>query len=67
MSLAPVSPFYWDWSPDNQTIIAHVGGAASANPEARLTLYEMSGTRQAKVLNSVAGIFSSSGLVAWRR
>ena len=52
-------PFYWDWSPDNQAIIAHVGGAASANPDARLTLYEMSGTRQAKVLNLSPGSFQA--------
>ena len=56
-------PFYWDWSPDNQTIIAHVGGAASANPEARLLLR---GRRDApgEGIESVAGVFSGSSLVA---
>jgi len=31
-------PFYWDWSPDSQSILIHTGGAARINPEARIAL-----------------------------
>ena len=29
-------PYYWDWSPDSHKLIVHIGGASSANPNARL-------------------------------
>ena len=25
-------PYYWDWSPDNHTIIVHIGGASAGQP-----------------------------------
>jgi Tol biopolymer transport system component len=34
-------PFYWDWSPDNQAIIVHTGGATSQNPDAKLAVITM--------------------------
>ncbi len=31
-------PYYWDWSPDNRSILTHTGGSARINPEARISL-----------------------------
>ncbi len=52
-------PFYWDWSPDNRAIIAHVGGAAADNPEAYLALYELDGAPKSTVLNLSPGSFQA--------
>ncbi len=52
-------PFYWDWSPDNRSIIAHTGGAASTNPDARLALYQLDGAIQKKELDLKPGLFQA--------
>jgi TolB protein len=52
-------PFYWDWSPDNQAIIAHTGGAASANPDASLAFYRLGGSIQKEALNLKPGPFQA--------
>ena len=31
------SPYYWSWAPNGQDILVHVGGAARAQPRARLS------------------------------
>lgn len=32
-------PYYWDWTPDGERFLAHVGGSSAANPDgARLSL-----------------------------
>jgi TolB protein len=36
-------PYYWDWSPDSHTLIVHIGGASSANPNARLAFIGLEG------------------------
>jgi TolB protein len=52
-------PFYWDWSPDNQTIIVHTGGSASQNPDARLSLYRLDGSIQKTELDLKPGAFQA--------
>jgi Tol biopolymer transport system component len=52
-------PYYWDWSPDNQAIIVHTGGAASDNPEARMALLEFNGAVQQKELDLKPGSFQA--------
>ena len=37
-------PYYWDWSPDNHTLIVHIGGASSDNPDARLAFIGLDGS-----------------------
>jgi TolB protein len=39
--LARGQPFYWVWSPDSQRIFIHTGGAASLNPDARLSFLKL--------------------------
>ena len=34
-------PYYWDWSPEEDEICIHTGGAAADNPEARLAFMPM--------------------------
>jgi Tol biopolymer transport system component len=34
-------PYYWDWSPEEDEIFIHTGGAAAENPEARLAFMSM--------------------------
>ncbi len=52
-------PYYWDWSPDNQAIIVHTGGAASDNTEARMALFELDGAVQKKDLDLKPGSFQA--------
>jgi len=52
-------PYYWDWSPDNQAIVVHTGGAASDNPDARLALLKLDGTIQKRELDLKPGAFQA--------
>lgn len=52
-------PFYWDWAPDNHTLIVHTGGAVSDNPDARLALYELDGSLKTKELDLRPGSFQA--------
>ncbi len=36
-------PYYWDWSPDNRTLLIHTGGSAAANDGARLAVLHLDG------------------------
>jgi TolB protein len=37
-------PYYWDWAPDGERLLAHVGGSTEFNPdEAYLSLFELEG------------------------
>lgn len=52
-------PFYWDWSPDNQAIIVHTGGAIAENPDARLAFYQLDGSIRKKELDLKPGSFQA--------
>jgi Tol biopolymer transport system component len=52
-------PFYWDWSPDNQAIFVHIGGATANNPDARVAIYELGGALQKKELALKPGSFQA--------
>jgi Tol biopolymer transport system component len=40
-TLGTGTPFYWDWAPDNRTLLIHSGGSAQTSPEARLALLDV--------------------------
>jgi TolB protein len=44
-------PYYWDWSPDGGTLIVHVGGARSANPDAHLAFIGLEGSNTEQTLD----------------
>ena len=52
-------PYYWDWSPDNRTLIVHTGGASSDNPQARLTFVGVNSATPNKDLNVKPGYFDA--------
>ena len=52
-------PYYWDWSPDNHTLIVHIGGASSANPDARLAFIGLDGSNTKQELNLKPGSFEA--------
>ncbi|NOT03556.1 MAG: hypothetical protein HOP27_03040 [Anaerolineales bacterium] len=52
-------PYYWDWSPDNHTLIVHIGGASSANPNARLAFIGLDGSNPKQELDLKPGSFEA--------
>jgi TolB protein len=52
-------PYYWDWSPDNRTMIVHIGGDSSVNPDARLSFIGVDGSIPNKVLDVKPGLFDA--------
>jgi TolB protein len=52
-------PYYWDWSPDNHTLIVHIGGDSSSNPDARLAFIRLDGSIPNKELDLKPGIFEA--------
>jgi len=52
-------PYYWDWSPDNRTLIIHTGGDATSNPDARLALVEIDGSVVKNELDLKPGLFQA--------
>lgn len=44
-------PYYWDWSPDNRTLIVHIGGDSSTNPDAHLAFMGLDGSNPTQELN----------------
>jgi Tol biopolymer transport system component len=52
-------PYYWDWSPDNRSMIVHTGGASSDNPDARLTFVGVNSAIPNKDLNVRPGYFDA--------
>ena len=52
-------PYYWDWSPDNRTMIVHTGGASSDNPDARLSFVGVQGSSPARDLAVKPGYFDA--------
>jgi len=52
-------PYYWDWSPDSHTLIVHIGGASSANPEARLAFIGLDGSSPKQELDLKPGTFEA--------
>ncbi len=50
-------PFYWDWSPDSQTIITHTGGAKTDNPQAQLAIVAVDGSLDPQELDLNPGSF----------
>jgi TolB protein len=52
-------PYYWDWSPDSHTLIVHIGGAASANPDARLAFIGLDGSNPKQELDLKPGSFEA--------
>jgi Tol biopolymer transport system component len=52
-------PYYWDWSPDNHSIIVHIGGASSDNPEARLVFIRVDSPTPNTNLDIKPGLFDA--------
>ena len=52
-------PYYWDWSPDNHTMIVHTGGASTDNPNARLAFVRVNGSIANKDLAIKPGYFDA--------
>lgn len=52
-------PYYWDWAPDNRSIITHTGGAASSNARAQITLLEVNGPAHTTKLDLKPGLFQA--------
>ena len=52
-------PYYWDWSPDNRTMIVHTGRASSENPDARLAFVGVDGSIPNKDLTVKPGFFDA--------
>jgi TolB protein len=52
-------PYYWDWSPDNLSLIVHIGGSSSANPDARLAFIELDGSNPKQELDLKPGSFEA--------
>jgi Tol biopolymer transport system component len=51
--------YYWDWSPDSHALIVHIGGASSANPDARLAFIGLDGSNPKQELNLKPGSFDA--------
>jgi len=52
-------PYYWDWSPDNRSMIVHTGGDSSDNPDARLAFVGVDGSVPNKNLDVKPGLFDA--------
>jgi TolB protein len=52
-------PYYWDWSPDNRSMIVHTGGDNSDNPDARLAFVGVDGSVPNKNLDVKPGLFDA--------
>ena len=52
-------PYYWDWSPDNHSLIVHIGGTSSANPDAHLALIGLDGSNSKQELDLKPGSFEA--------
>lgn len=52
-------PYYWDWSPDNHSMIVHIGGASAGNPDARLVLIRVDGPDYNTNLDIKPGLFDA--------
>lgn len=52
-------PYYWDWSPDSHTMIVHIGGASSENPDARLAFIGVDSSIPNKDLSVKPGLFDA--------
>ena len=52
-------PYYWDWSPDNRTMIVHIGGARSENPGARLAFIGANSSIPNQALDEKPGFFDA--------
>ncbi len=53
------TPYYWDWSPDNRTMIVHIGGASSVNPDARLAFIGVDSSIPTRDLDVKPGSFDA--------
>jgi len=53
------SPVYWDWSPDNSSILIHIGSAAAIDAEARLALLDLNEEVHEQVLELRPGFFQA--------
>ena len=60
-------PYYWDWSPDSHTLIVHIGGASSANPDARLAFIGLDGSNPNTGTGPKTRFIRGARLVAGRR
>lgn len=52
-------PYYWDWSPDNRSMIVHIGGASSDSPDARLAIIGLDSSSPNKELDLKPGYFDA--------
>jgi TolB protein len=52
-------PYYWDWSPDSRTLIVHIGGEYSANPDAHLAFITLDSPNAKQVLELKPGPFDA--------
>jgi len=52
-------PYYWDWSPDSHSLIVHIGGASSANAEARLDFRGLDDSNSNQELDIKPGPFDA--------
>lgn len=52
-------PYYWDWSPNNRTMIVHIGGASSINSDARLIFMEVDSATPNRNLDVKPGFFDA--------
>jgi Tol biopolymer transport system component len=57
--LSTGQPYFWDWSPDNNTLVVHIGGASSDNPDARITFIHLDGAISQKELDLKPGFFQA--------
>jgi len=57
-TLATGSPFYWDWAPDDRTLLIHTGGSVQDRSNARLTLLDLE-TGVAQDLQARPGSFQA--------
>lgn len=57
-TLATGSPFYWDWAPDDRTLLIHTGGSAQDRSNARLALLDLE-TGTAQDLETPPGSFQA--------
>jgi Tol biopolymer transport system component len=57
--LGKSSSLYWDWSPDNQSILMHLGGAAKVAPEAHLMFKDLDGQSPEKKLDLLPTFFQA--------
>lgn len=53
------APLYWDWSPDNASILLHTGGSAKLNPLASLSLVRINGDVKEEKLDLRPALFQA--------